>query len=152
MFHDLLVQLHIHTFRQQVGLASVVIVALIAWRKGGWPEKYGGLAMLLAWFITPFTQGVRPVEGIQVGIFVIDLILLAFLIGIALKSDRFWPLWAAAFHVLGTLMHVAVVVDPSVRTRAYITAGVIFGHLTVIALLAGTLLEANRRSRLRGTA
>lgn len=152
VFYDLLTQLHLHTLRQQIGMVFMVGVVIYAFLKGEQPERTGGLVMLAAWIITPFTQGLQTPNGLQFGIFVIDVMLLIFLVTMALQSKRFWPLWAAAFHLLGVLMHLAITIDPSVRTKAYITGSVICGYLTVLTLVAGVLLEANRRPSLRGTA
>ncbi|WP_369058516.1 hypothetical protein ABOZ73_12765 [Caulobacter sp. 73W] len=152
MLSDVLRQLHLHTPTQQIGMAAVVATAVLAFWRGGRTEAAGATVVLVCWIITPFTQNLNVHLGPQLGILAIDAVLLAFLVALALRSARFWPLWAAGFHALGTVMHLGAMVDPQIVTRAYLTGLFISSYLLLGAIVAGTLLEANRRSSLRGTA
>lgn len=79
------------------------------------------------------------------GILMIDLALLSYLIVLALQSDRFWPLYAAGFQVVGTLIHVARFADAGVWHSAYATAQVFWSYPVMAALMAGTWFEARYR-------
>jgi hypothetical protein len=72
--------------------------------RGGAPERLTGLALLLAAALTGIVQRDIPVRfvGLEVGVMIVDLILLAVMIVITLHADRFWPAWVTALHALGT--------------------------------------------------
>jgi hypothetical protein len=69
--------------------------------------------------------------------FVFDILFLALLLAIALKSASYWPLPAAAFQFLATITHVAKLVDETVHPWAYISAIVIWTYALMISLAAG---------------
>ena len=79
------------------------------------------------------------------GILMIDLALLAYLIWLALRSDRFWPLYAAGFQIIGTLIHVARITDDSIFQSAYATGQILWSYPVLLTLAAGTWFEARRR-------
>lgn len=81
----------------------------------------------------------------ETGILFIDLALLAFLVVLALRSDRYWPLYAAAFQVIGTLIHVARFADQSVWHSAYAVASIFWSYPVLLTLMAGTWFEARQR-------
>ena len=68
------------------------------------------------------------------------------LTAIALRSPRYWPMFAAAFQLLCVVTHVARVVDPGVRAWAYATGQVIFSQWVFFALGVGVFTHW-RRSR-----
>ncbi len=71
------------------------------------------------------------------GILLVDLALLALLVGIALRSSSFWPLFAAGFHLLALMTHFANAVDVEVGAWAYYTAEIIWGYLLAFAIAVG---------------
>lgn len=118
----------------------------IAMWKGRAVERLTALLLLAAAFGSPLvsTSGfVAP----EVGILAVDAALFGFLLYLAMISDRFWPLWAAAFQIVGTLIHVARFVDVSVLPGAYATAEAFWAYPVLFALGIGTLLEAQYRER-----
>jgi hypothetical protein len=85
----------------------------------------------------------------------VDAGFLAFLALLALRSDRFWPIWAAGFQLLAVITHCARLLDPTLGAWVYITAGVIWTYLVLFALTFGTLgcwrADAQSRERIRQT-
>lgn len=79
------------------------------------------------------------------GILLIDLALLSYLIWLALRSDRFWPLYAAGFQIIGTLIHVARITDDSIFQSAYATGQILWSYPVLLTLAVGTWFEARRR-------
>jgi len=83
-------------------------------------------------------------------LFFIDCSALLALLAIALTSDRFWPLYTAAFQVPGVATHIATMVDPVIVPRAYALAQGFWIYPMLVALLIGTsgfrkrAREANR--------
>jgi hypothetical protein len=141
----------LHHLYQWVGLAWLAIGVVPALLRGGWPERGAASAMIIAWVASAFAQNIHQKFGPQIGITAIDLALLALLVTIALASDRWWPMWAASFHGLGVLLHLAVLLDRAVMGRAYFIAGTVFSFLTVLALFVGSIRRP-RRERVIGSA
>jgi hypothetical protein len=119
-------------------------VALALWR-GGWPERTAAVAVLAASFASPFVQS-DLFASPEYGILAVDLLLLGWLGALALATDRFWPLWATGFHLVGTVIHVARMVDPTVVPPAYALGQVFWSYPVLAALATGSLLEAPARS------
>ncbi|MHB9879927.1 hypothetical protein ACSMXM_09715 [Pacificimonas sp. ICDLI1SI03] len=53
------------------------------------------------------------------GLLALDLLLLAILMRIALTSARYWPIWAAGFHMISVITHLAVMAVPDLVPTAY---------------------------------
>ncbi len=114
--------------------------------KGRFDERITAAALLAAAFSSPLVEaGAFAVP--EVGVLVVDSALLAFLIGLSLVSDRFWPMWAAGFQIVGTLTHLARFVDVSIWPKAYMTAEAFWAYPVLAALGIGTWLEARFRTR-----
>ncbi|ACG79890.1 conserved hypothetical protein [Phenylobacterium zucineum HLK1] len=120
------------------GLTLMAVVCGAAVWKGGWEERLTAMAFLIAWIATLIGRD-REWLGTQWGAFAVDVVLLGFLVVVALKSARYWPIFAAGFHLLSVATHAARIVDPQVGAWAYATASVIFSQLTVFALAAGVI-------------
>ncbi len=135
-----------HSLYQWLGIACLMLATAPALWRGGWPERTAAVAMIAAWLGSGLFQNGMKLWGLQVGVMVIDVALLALLLTIALCSDRWWPMWASGFHGLGVFLHVAVLLDPKVWGRAYFIAGSVFSFLTLLALFVGAI-TAHRRVR-----
>jgi hypothetical protein len=133
---------------EQIWIVLMASAAGFALWKGGQPERACAVAMVAAWLATVLLTDRRNnwVDP-QWGVMAADLSLLTLLLWVALRANRFWPLWAAAFQLLGVITHVAIMADRTISGRAYYVAAVIWSYLVVIALAAGTW-SAWRRRRL----
>ena len=130
------------TFLQIFYLSVLLLtVALALWR-GGWPERSAAVAVLAASFASPLVQS-SLFASPEHGILTVDLLLLGWLGLLALATDRFWPLWATGFHLVGTIIHVARMVDPTVVPPAYALGQVFWSYPVLAALAAGTLIETS---------
>jgi hypothetical protein len=90
------------------------------WR-GGRDEKICAWIMIAATLVTRFTV---PIEyfrfyAIEPGPFVIDAAMMAALTMLALRSNRFWPLWMAGFQGYSIVAHVARILTPTVGPKMY---------------------------------
>ena len=121
-----------------VGLAIAVVVCGGAFWKGGREEQMAAGGLMLSWLATVLLRDPQWL-GAQWGAFGADSLLLLLLTGIALRSPRFWPLFAAAFQLLCVAIHVARVVDPGVRAWAYATGQVILSQWVFFAVGIGVI-------------
>lgn len=127
------------------------VCALAVWR-GRDDERLAAGAQLANWALTILV--VRQEAGIasaetQWGVFAADVALLVVLVWIALRSYRYWPLFAAGFHLLVILVHFGRIADPRVTGWAYLTAGLAFAYLVLLAIGYGAW-TAPRRAALAG--
>jgi hypothetical protein len=126
-------------------LIALLGICGTAFWKGRNSERLTAFALLVAAFVSPLVE-TNDFMRAETGILIVDLMLLAYLILLALQSDRFWPLWAAGFQIVGTLIHVASLVDSTIWPSAYATAQVFWSYPVLLALGVGTWLEARYRS------
>jgi hypothetical protein len=128
-----------HSLYQWASFLALVVTVTAGLWLGRWPERLGAGAMLAAWLATALSLNGTQLWGPQWGVMVIDVLLLAVLLFIALRSDRWWPMWACGFHALSVVLHLAVMADPKIWGRAYFVAGNVFSYLVMAALLIGVL-------------
>lgn len=96
-------------------LASVALVltglgGLAAWR-GDWPERVVAVAMLTGLIATPLIELHPIARHPHLGLFVVDTALLVVVTGVALRSQRWWPLFCCAFVLLATGTGLALAFD-----------------------------------------
>ena len=115
--------------------AALVIVCLAFW-KGDWGEKAGASALALNFGVTLGVQGLYW-HGVQIGVMVADLLLLAAFSLIAHRVPRWWPRAAAGFTLLSCVTHPAATFSPAIWTVSYLAVQWVFSALIVLALAAG---------------
>lgn len=124
----------------------------VALWKGEWPERMTAVALFSASLASPLVES-SLFSTPEYGILAVDIMLLGWLGALALATDRFWPLWAAGFHIVGTIIHIARMVDPTVVPPAYALGQVFWSYPVLAALASGALVEAPAsRARQRDSA
>jgi hypothetical protein len=76
---------------------------------------------------------------------VIDLLVLIALVVVALRSDRFWPLWVAGLQLTISLSHVLKAIQPDLVPIAYAAAERFWSYPTLIILFIGAWRQHQRR-------
>lgn len=99
------------TLSTQIGAVLTVLVVAFAFLKGDEPERIAAGGYVLSWFASLLIQGDGAVGGTQWGLMAIDSIMLAVFAGLAWKSRRAWPVWAAALQSLTVMSHILTLVD-----------------------------------------
>jgi len=113
---------------------SIFVLAL--WL-GGRDERITAAALLANTLASKLALGSNWVEP-EYLVLLVDLLLFGLLIGLALRTNRWWLLWCAAFELLIVVTHVAIIVDPTVRARSYATGMIIWSYMVIFALAFGT--------------
>ncbi len=126
---------------EMIGRIAVIATCAYAVWRGGAPERLAAAVVGVDWLATPLLEGRDAYHHLQTAIFALDGTAAAILLAIALRSDRYWPLWLAAFQILELLMHVAMVADHHVSALAYYVGMEIASYLMLAALAAGVWLE-----------
>lgn len=131
-------------------LALLVLCTLYALWAGGAPERIGAsiyaLSVAATFLIVP-KPNQQTWLNLEVGAFAIDAVTLVIFIILALRADRFWPLWVSALLGVAVLGHLARMVMPDTFWRAYAFV-LSFWSYPILALMGlGTFLHRRRLAR-----
>ncbi len=86
-------------------------------------------------------------SGVETPVMVVDLAVFAGFLLIALRSERFWPLWIAGLQLTTILGHLLKMIETDLFPRAYGAALNFWAYPIVIILAVGTWRSHRRRSR-----
>jgi hypothetical protein len=82
--------------------------------------------------------------GVQSSDLVIDTVVLLAFVAIALRSDRFWPLWAAGLQLTISMSHLLKAIQPSLLPIAYAAAERFWSYPTLIIIAVGAWRQHRR--------
>jgi hypothetical protein len=85
--------------------------------------------------------------GVETGLLLIDLSVLAAFVFVALKSPRFWPLWVAGLQLTTSMAHLMKAIDESLLPIAYGAAIALWSYPILVILAIGTWRGHQRRKR-----
>jgi hypothetical protein len=112
---------------------ALMVVCAIAVVRGRDRERLAAGGLLAAWALSMVVYKARS-EATQWPILFIDLGFFSLLTWMALRSGRFWPMFAAGFQLLALITHLAHAVDVGVSGWAYITAERIWSYLVLFTI------------------
>jgi hypothetical protein len=127
-------------------LALVVLYALL---RGSRDERHVALICLVGTVLTtlvlsPLAERFATVER---PVMLVDLAVLAGFIVVALRSERFWPLWVAGLQLTTIMGHVVKEVDLALLPRAYGAALNFWAYPIILILAIGTWRTQRRLNR-----
>ena len=126
-------------------------VCLLALWRGRDEERLAVAGQLAAWALTMVVYRARSAD-IQWGMAIVDLGLLVLLLYLAMRTPRFWPLFAAAFQLLSVVTHVARGLDSGISGWAYVTAGIVWSYMVIAAIGYGAWTAPRAQEDLAGGA
>ncbi|MCJ7421564.1 hypothetical protein [Sphingomicrobium astaxanthinifaciens] len=113
---------------------------------GGREHKVVASVSVIASIVTVVVMG--PVErrygGVEMGVLLVDLAVLAVYVALALRSDRFWPLWVAGLQLTTSFSHAAKAVNLALLPQAYAAAARFWVYPILLILLIATVRHALR--------
>jgi len=77
-------------------------------------------------------------SGVEIGVLAIDLLTLAVFLFVALRSDRFWPLWISGLQLTTTIGHVLKAIQLDLVPIAYAVALRFWAYPILIILAVAT--------------
>jgi hypothetical protein len=84
------------------------------------------------------TQWQSRYSGVETGLLLVDAITLALFTGVALRSNRFWPLWVAGLQLTTSMGHLMKAIDADLLPIAYGAALRLWSYPILIILAVGT--------------
>ena len=90
----------------------------------------------------------RRYSGVEEGLLLVDMAVLAGFVTVALRSKRFWPLWVAGLQLTTFIGHVLKGVDQDLLPRAYGAALQFWSYPILIIVLVGTYRHHRRLQQL----
>ncbi len=129
---------------------NVLLVACCGYAllRGGAPERIGAAIYAIGTGLTVLAHREAAIRygSVEIGILIVDLAaLIAFLV-LALRAQRFWPLWMTAFQLISTAAHLAKWADPGMIRWTYAFLLGIWSYPMLILLAIGA---HNHRQRLK---
>ena len=112
--------------------ALMGVCGLAVWR-GRDEERLAAGGVLAGWALSRIAYKSAS-QDLQWGIMAIDLMLLGLYVWLALRSRRYWPLFAAGFQLLAIITHIGRALDTGISGWAYLTAELVWSYLGLFAI------------------
>ncbi|WEK43249.1 MAG: hypothetical protein P0Y64_18340 [Candidatus Sphingomonas colombiensis] len=133
--------------RQIAFLVLLVVSTLYAVLRGGRPEQIGAATLFAgAWISTLVVHplGLRFFH-IESGVLVTDVAILGVFLWLSVRCTRFWPIWIAAMLTAEVIVHIGLVIAPSVPWKAYMDATALWGWIAQLMLIVATWRTKRRQ-------
>jgi hypothetical protein len=137
--------------------ALLVACTTYALRRGGPPERIGVTILAIGSVLTVTALWMSAIlhgrghiyRSVEIGVLIVDaMVLIGFLV-LALRADRYWPMWIVALQILGMSGHLVKFADPAIIPRAYAFIVAIWSYPMIALLVIGTWRHQRRLSRFR---
>jgi hypothetical protein len=127
----------------------LISVAAYAFLRGHSEERLAAAICVFATIATRLMLSPTPERytGVEVGVFLVDLLTLAGFVAIALRTDRFWPLWVAGLQLTTLLAHILKVIDVGLLPHAYAAAGRFWVYPIFLIIVVGTWRSHRLKNR-----
>ncbi len=135
-------------FRQIIYGVLIWTIFVYALRRGSWAERLAAGGIIANAYLTVLVISANRFTHLETAVMLVDAALLLLLIYIALRSDRYWPLWMAAMHGLTMLAHLSPYV-PHMQPLGYWRAAASWSWPMLIVLVLG-IRGHDRERRGRG--
>ena len=121
-------------------LVSMLGVCAFAVLRGGRDERIGAIALAAAAIGSPLAV-LNEWGGPELGLVLVDILLLFALMALAMKSRAFWPMWAAGFQGCAVAVHLVAARSPNMLPAVYAETLAVWAYPVLAALAVGTWLE-----------
>lgn len=90
----------------------------------------------------PASNRYTSIEG---GVLAVDILTLSAFTFVALRSDRFWPLWISGLQLTTSIAHFLKAAEPNLVPIAYAAAGRLWSYPILLILAVGTWRSSQRQ-------
>lgn len=127
--------------------AILFAVCAYAFLHGRADERLAATTCIAATFATNFVYNPPGAfSGVEIGVLVVDGATFAAFTYLALRSDRFWPLWVAGLQLTAVVAHALKAVELDLMPQAYAAAARFWVYPIFLIIIAGTFRN-HRRGR-----
>ena len=132
----------------------LVLVALYALLRGKRDERQVGLIFVIGVIATELVlpPARERFASVETRLMFVDLAVFVGFLWVALRSERFWPLWMAGLQLTAILGHVLKAIDVELFARADAAALVFWAYPMLLVLAIGTWRNQRRTRRERDLA
>ncbi len=124
----------------------LALVSAFAFWRGRTDERVAAAICIIATFASNIVYDPNHgYGGVEVGIFLVDAATLAGFTIIALRSERFWPLWLAGLQLTTVFAHVMKAVQLDLMPQAYAAAARFWVYPIFLIIVVGTWRSYRRR-------
>lgn len=124
----------------------LIAVAAYAFLRGRSDERLAAGICIVATIATRLV--LSPVgnrySGVELGVLLVDLMTLAGFVVIALRTDRFWPLWVAGLQLTTLVAHALKAIELDLLPHAYAAAGRFWVYPIFLIIVVGTWRSHHR--------
>lgn len=122
------------------------LVSAFAFWRGRTDERIAAAICIAATFASNLVYSpANGYAGVEVGVFIIDTATFAGFVFIALRSERFWPLWLAGLQLTTVFSHVIKAIQLDLMPQAYAAAARFWVYPIFLIIVVGTWRGYRRR-------
>ena len=127
--------------------AILFVVCAYAFLRGRADERLAAATCIVATFATNLVYSpVGSYAGVETGVMIVDSLALLGFMFIALRTDRFWPLWVAGLQLTTLVGHALKAIDPLLIPQVYAAAARFWVYPIFLIIVIGTW-RSHQRSR-----
>ncbi|NCN85442.1 MAG: hypothetical protein GW808_13340 [Sphingomonadales bacterium] len=130
-------------------LVLLMAVCLYSVIKGGQPEQRAVVIFVVGivlTFLAP-SPSVHRFTHPEVGILIVDLVILSAFAMLALSAERYWTIWICSMQVIQVLSHIPMMFIPDLLPLAYYVIAAFWVYPMLIVLTIGTYRHQQRLRR-----
>lgn len=129
--------------------ALLFACSLYAFVAGSIPERIGAAAYALACIASHllFSAPSIKYQSVETAVLIVDILVFAAFILLALRANRFWPIWVSGLLGLGVLAHLARWAGSGTLPWAYQVIMSIWSYPILALLALGTFNHQRRLKR-----
>ena len=128
----------------------LALCSLYVFWRGGSPERVGMAVIVIGSILTTASStanlGIR-FHSIEMGMFIVDVVVLIAFVALALAADRYWPLWVAGLQLIGVATHTLMLTSPDMVPWVYAVTQSLWGYPILLAIVVGTARHRKRMVR-----
>jgi len=114
--------------------------------RGGGAERWVACIVVGMVVLDPAVHIFTPLEyaTLDPGHLVIDVAGWVGLLAIALRANRFWPLWVVSLQTIALVAHAARLLDVTIHPKAYMIMQIASSYPLLVLLMIGTYYHQRR--------
>lgn len=118
----------------------LLAICVYAFARGREDERFAALVCLFASIATAIVISPWTVRysSVETGVFLVDSATLAAFTLLALRSNRFWPLWVAGLQLTTSMSHFLKAIELGLPPQAYAAAERFWSYPILLIIIIGT--------------